>query len=145
MVAYAARHGKQKISHGSVRRRVALHRSTPSRAGRTGAPQAPRLTGDPRRRLLRPKERLPMAATAQGLPALEDRLRLVQEVAHRWDVGAPEHRAARVRERLRSQVGRDPHPSAGIAEMGLCPFARLSVPKSNHNILRRCRDAESYK
>src|SRR5918993_1618074 len=95
MVAYAARHGEQKIPHGFVRQRVALHRSIPSRAGRTGTPQAPRLTGDPRRRLLRAQERLPLAAFAPRLPALEDRLRLVQEVAHRRDVGAPERWAAR--------------------------------------------------
>src|SRR4028119_2477736 len=87
MVAYAAPHGEQKIPHRSVRQRVALHRSTPSRAGRTGTPQASRLTGDPERRLLRPQERLSMAAFAPRLPALEVRLRLVQEVAHRRDVG----------------------------------------------------------
>jgi len=32
--------------------------------------------------LLRPKKRLPAEATAEGLPALEERLLLVQEVAH---------------------------------------------------------------
>src|SRR5918995_103827 len=95
MVAYAARHGEQKIPHGFVRQRVALHRSIPSRAGRTGTPQAPRLTDDPERRLLRAQERLPLAAFAPRLPALEDRLRLVQEMAHRRDVGASEHRTAR--------------------------------------------------
>src|SRR5829696_8641537 len=36
--------------------------------------QASRLTGDPRRRLLRPQERLPLAAFAPRVPALEDRL-----------------------------------------------------------------------
>src|SRR5215216_2704876 len=99
MVAYAAPHGEQKISHGSVRRRMALHHSASSRARRVGTPQASRFTGDPRRRLLlRAQERLPLAATAEGLPALEERLRLVQEVAHRRDVEASEHR--RLRERL---------------------------------------------
>ena len=96
MVAYAARHGEQEIPHGSVRQRVALHRSTPSRAGRTGTPQAPRLTGDHERRLLRARERLPMmAAFAPRLPDLEDRLGLVQEVAHRRGAGAPQRWAAR--------------------------------------------------
>src|SRR5215211_1846190 len=38
---------------------------------------------------------MPLAAPAEGLPALEDRLRLVQEVAHRRDVGASERRVAR--------------------------------------------------
>jgi hypothetical protein len=38
----------------------------------------------------------PVEATGPRLPALEDRLRLVvQEMAHRRDVGASEHRAAR--------------------------------------------------
>ncbi len=35
-------------------------------------------------------------------------------MAHRRDVGAPHN--AGLRERLRSQVGRDPHPSAGIVD-----------------------------
>src|SRR5829696_8760978 len=95
MVTYAWRHGEQEIPHGSVRRRMALHRPASSRAHRTRTPQASRPEGDPERRLLRPKERLPLAVVAEGLPAVEDRLRLVQEVAHRWDVAAPERRAAR--------------------------------------------------
>ena len=44
---------------------------------------------------------------------MKDRLRLVQEVAHRRDVGAPERRAARG---LRCQLGRDPNPGAGIVD-----------------------------
>ena len=43
MVAYALRHGKQEIPHGSVRRRMEVH---------------------PRRRLLRPEEWLPLAVVA---------------------------------------------------------------------------------
>src|SRR5215211_2843815 len=74
---------------------MALYRPASSRAHGTRTPQAPRLEGDPRRRLLRAKERLPVAAFAPRVPALEDRLRLVQEVAHRRDLGAPERRAAR--------------------------------------------------
>jgi transposase len=82
-VAYAPRHGEQKIPHGSVRRRMALHQPTSSRAHRTRTPQASRLASDPRRRLLRAQKRLPLAVAAEGLPSLEDRLRLVQEMAHR--------------------------------------------------------------
>src|SRR5829696_5605732 len=74
---------------------MALHQFASSRARRVGTPQASRLTGDPRRRLLRAQERLPLATAAEGLSALEDRLRLVQEMAHRRDVGASEHRTAR--------------------------------------------------
>ena len=84
MVAYAPRHGEQEeMPYRSVRRRMALYRPTSSRAQGTRAPQASRLESDPRRPLLRAKERLPLAFAAQGLPAAEDRLRLVQEVALR--------------------------------------------------------------
>src|SRR5215211_4817830 len=75
---------------------MALHWPASARAHRAGTPQAPRLTSDPKRRLLRPKERLPLAAIAEGLSALEERLRLVQEkMAHRRDLRAPQRRAAR--------------------------------------------------
>jgi hypothetical protein len=77
MVAYALRHGKQEIPHGSVRRRMALHQPPSARSGRTRTPQASRPKGDPRRRLLRLEERLPLAVAASRVPALEDRLRLV--------------------------------------------------------------------
>src|SRR5688500_14645763 len=95
MVTYAPSYEKQQIPHGSVRRRIALHPPASARAHRARALQAPRPESDPRRRLLRLEERLSLAVVAEGLPAVEDRLRLVQEMAHRWDVGAPERRAAR--------------------------------------------------
>jgi hypothetical protein len=47
------------------------------------------------RRLLCAKERLPLAVAAEGLPFLKERLRLLQEVAHRRDMEALEHRTAR--------------------------------------------------
>jgi putative transposase len=114
MVAYAPRHGEQKIPHGSVRRRMALHQPTSSRAHRTRTPQASRLKGDPRCRLLCAQERLSLAVAAEGLPSLEDRLRLVQEMAHRWHLGALEN--TELRELLRVRLGRDPNPSAAIVD-----------------------------
>ena len=45
---------------------------------------------------------------------MEDRLRLVQEVAHRWYLGALEN--AELRELLRVRLGRDPDPSAAIVD-----------------------------
>src|SRR3712207_4370099 len=113
MVAYAPCHGEQEIPHGSIRRRVALYRPASARAHGTRTPQASRLKGDPRCRLLRAQERLPLALAAQRLPAVEDRLRLVQEVAHRWYW---ERLNAQLRQRLRWRLGRDPHPSAGIVD-----------------------------
>ena len=55
-----------------------------------------------------------MAIAAEGLPALEDRLRLVQELALR--VGTWERLNAELRELLRARLGRDPKPSAGIVD-----------------------------
>src|SRR5919112_2460319 len=83
MFAYALRYGEQEIPYGFVRRGMVLHPPSSSRTHQRRAPQASRLAADPRRRLLRPEERLSLAMAAEGLPALEDRLRLVQEVAHR--------------------------------------------------------------
>jgi hypothetical protein len=95
MMAYALRHGEHQIPHGSVRRRMALHPPASSRTRAARTPQATRLEGDPRRRLLRPKVRLSLAAFVPRLPSLAFRLRLVQEVAHRRDMGELERRAAR--------------------------------------------------
>src|SRR5918995_6802262 len=45
---------------------------------------------------------------------MEDRLRLVQALAHRWYLGALEN--AELRELLRVRLGRDPDPSAAIVD-----------------------------
>jgi hypothetical protein len=75
--------------------RSRLRSPASSRTHQGRAPQASRLAADPRRRLLLcAKERLPLAHVAEGLPALEDRLRLVPEAAHRRYLGAPERRTA---------------------------------------------------
>src|SRR5918994_3976626 len=74
---------------------MALHPPSSSRTHQRRAPQTTRLAADPRRRLLRAQERLPLAVAAEGLPALEDRLRLVQEVAYRRYLGTSERPAAR--------------------------------------------------
>jgi putative transposase len=72
------------------------------------------LKSDPQRRLLRPEERLPLAVATEGVPALEDRLRLV---LRRWRLdGTWERLNAELRERLRSRLGRNPNPSAGIVD-----------------------------
>ena len=55
-----------------------------------------------------------MEATAEGLPALEKRLRLVQA---KWRIdGTFERLNAALRELLRARLGRAPLPSAGIAD-----------------------------
>jgi hypothetical protein len=113
-VTYAVGYGEQEIPYGSVRRRMALHPPTSSRAYRAWAPQASRPEGDPRRRFLRAKEWLPLAMLTEGLPAVEDRLRLVQKVALRRYLRTPECRAASAPTTPAWQ--RDPNPSAGVVD-----------------------------
>ena len=55
-----------------------------------------------------------LAVAAERVPTVEDRLRLVQEMANRRYLGAPEN--AELRERLRRRLGRDPDPSAAIVD-----------------------------
>src|SRR5215217_2180785 len=74
MVAYAVRHGEHHLPHGFVRRRMALHQSASARTHGTRTSQASQLKSDPRCRLLRPEERLPLAVATEGLSALEERL-----------------------------------------------------------------------
>jgi hypothetical protein len=114
MFAYALLYAEQEIPYGCVRRGMELHPPASSRTDRTRSSQASRLAADPRRRLLRAKERLSLAVAAEGLPALEDGLRLVQEVAHRRYLAAAER--LKLRRRLRRRLGRDPNPSAAIVD-----------------------------
>jgi putative transposase len=67
----------------------------------------------PRRHLLRLKEWLPLEAIAPRVPALENRLLLVQKMAIE---GTFEHLNAALRERLRVLSGRNAQPSAGIVD-----------------------------
>jgi transposase len=114
MVAYALRHGEQEVPHGSVRRRMALHPRASSRAHGPRTPQASRLKGDPRRRLLRAQERLSLAVAAEGVPTVEE---TVYDWFRRWRIdGTWERLNAELRKLLRMRFGRDPDPSAAIVD-----------------------------
>src|SRR5829696_10236255 len=93
---------------------MALYQPSPARARLSRSPQATRLAADPRCRLLRPEERLSLAHAAPRVPAVEDRLRLVQEMALRE--GTWERLNAALRERVRARSVRNPQPSAGIVD-----------------------------
>jgi putative transposase len=67
----------------------------------------------PRRRLLPLEKRLRLAAFAPRVPALENRLLLVQEMGID---GTFERLNATLCERLRVTLGRNPQPSAGIVD-----------------------------
>src|SRR5215203_2975615 len=79
-MAYASAH--DDLSHRPFRRRVRTHRASSALHQPERTPQDPRPARDPKRCLLRPEERLSLAAVAPRVPALEERLPLVQEVAH---------------------------------------------------------------
>src|SRR5215210_3703629 len=110
MVAYALRYAEHEIPHGSFRRRMAMYQPSPARARVPRPSQATRIAGDPRRRLLRAKERVSLAHATLRVSAVEDRLRLVQEVAHRWYLGATKRRAARA---PAGEVGQGPPAQCG--------------------------------
>jgi hypothetical protein len=71
MVVYAPRYGEQEIPHRSLRRPRGVLGFPYSRAHGARTPQATRLKGYPQRRFLCVEEWLPLAPTAEGLPALE--------------------------------------------------------------------------
>jgi transposase len=114
MVAYALRYGEQEIPHRSVRRRMEMPPPASSRTRQRRTPQAARLEGDPRRRLLRAKERLPLAVAAEGL---RTPWKTVYDWFRRWRIdGTWQRLNTELRGLLRARLGRDPKPSAAIVD-----------------------------
>src|SRR5215204_1213024 len=90
------------------------------RASRPASEQArtaksPHHPRDPRRGVLRAQERLSLEAAAPRLPAVGNRLLLVQDVAYRRDVGEVERRAARATARQPGQGGPPERGHRGFA------------------------------
>jgi putative transposase len=112
-MTYAPEHEKE-LPDRPYRGRMEMPRAP--RPGARGARTAedPHHPRDPRCRLLRPQKRLPLAATSARLPALADRLLVVRKMARRRNPF--ERLTAALRERLRVRLGRNPLPSAGIAD-----------------------------
>ena len=101
---------------------MALHKPTSARPHRTRTPQAALLAGYPRRRLLRPKERLcPWRLLPKDFPPWKT----VYDWFRRWRIdGTWERLNTELRDRLRCRLGRDPHPSAGIVDSHSQPGPR---------------------
>jgi putative transposase len=114
MVAYAPRHGEQKIPYGSLRRRMALHQPTSSRAHRTRTPQAShglRAILDAVFYVL--KSGCPWRLLPKDFPPWKT----VYDWFRRWRIdGTWERLNTELRELLRVRLGRDPNPSAGIVD-----------------------------
>ena len=112
-MTYAPRH-EEEILHRPVRRPMEVPRAPCSGVQRARTAEDPHHPRGARRRLLSAEGRLPVAAVAPRLPAVGDRL-LVGSGRWRAD-GTLERLNAPLREALRARSGRDPLPSAGIAD-----------------------------
>src|SRR3712207_4705468 len=92
---------------------MALHRPPSARPYRARTPQASRLTGNPRRRLLRPKSGCPWRLLPRDFPPWKT----VYDWFRRWRIdGTFERLNTELRKRLRRRLGRDPNPSAGVVD-----------------------------
>jgi putative transposase len=113
-VAYAPPHGEQEIPHGSVRRRMALHRPASARAHRTRTPQglhSLRAILDAVFYVL--KSGCPWRMLPRDFPPWKT----VYDWFRRWRLdGTWERLNAALRQRLRWRLGRNPQPSAGIVD-----------------------------
>ena len=82
-MTYAPEHEKELFDRPH-RRRMGVHRATPSVSQQARTTEDPRYPRDPRRDLLlRPEKRLPLAATTEGFPPMGDCLLVVREMALR--------------------------------------------------------------
>src|SRR5215212_6220167 len=90
---YSSMHEKI-LPNRPCRYRVGVHRSALAGPRKRRATSPSQLARDPRRHLLRLEERLPLAAFAPRLPALADRLPLLQGLASGRGLGEGACRAA---------------------------------------------------
>src|SRR5215218_83768 len=83
---YSNTHEKT-LPYGSFRRRMETHSAPPASSHRIRTTQDPRSSRDPRRRLLPPENRMPVAALAPQLPQVAHRLLVLPQMAHRRYLG----------------------------------------------------------
>jgi putative transposase len=91
-----------------------LHRASHTYSKRAWAAQDSQPPPDPKRNLLRPKKRLPVAHASARLPSMAHP---VYYYFRKWRIdGTWESINRAIRERLRVRLKRDPQPSAGIVD-----------------------------
>src|SRR5215213_2543606 len=84
---------KEKVvPDGFIGCRMELHRGSFAHPPMTWTAEDPQSPRDPERRLLPPKERLPVATASARLPQVAHRLPLLQEMALRRYLGADQPR-----------------------------------------------------
>src|SRR5215213_710908 len=86
VVRYSSTHEKT-LPNGPLRRRMELLRAPPARPQGTWTAENSQPSRDPKRHLLPPKERLPVAALAPRLSSMAHRLPLLQKMAYRRYLG----------------------------------------------------------
>ena len=114
VIRYSSRYEKT-LPDGPFRCRMELHRTPHARPQGTWPAEDPQPSRDPERRLLPPKERLPVVAThAPRLPQVVHRLPLLQEMAFRRHLGACQSSSARTP--TGTLKARSFKPSAGVVD-----------------------------
>jgi putative transposase len=112
-MTYAPEHEKELLNR-SVRRRMGLPKAPCSDSQQAWSPENPHRPRDFQRHLLHPQERVHLAATS---PRLRTPWETVYWWFRRWRVdGTFERLNAALRGRLRTRLGRNAHPSAGIVD-----------------------------
>jgi len=90
-----ARGYEEELLDRPVRRRMEVPGTPRPGSEQARTTEGPRCPRDIRCGLLRAQERLSLAVVAPRLPTLGDRLLVVREVAHGWNLRAPQRRATR--------------------------------------------------
>jgi hypothetical protein len=83
---YSSRYEKT-LPDGSFRRRMEIHKASLARTQRLWTTQDPQPSRDPKRHLLPPKERVPVASAPSRFPSVAHRIPLLQTMAHRRNLG----------------------------------------------------------
>jgi hypothetical protein len=94
VIRYSSMHEKA-LPDQPLQRRMGLFKASSSRPKSHRPTEDPQSTGNTQCDLLRPEEWLPLMPSATRLPAVEDRLSLLQSLAHRRRLGADESRDPR--------------------------------------------------
>ena len=112
-MTYAPKHEKELLDQ-SYRPRMGVSQTPRPTSQQTRTTQNSHHPRDPRCGLLRPKKRLSLAVVAPRLPTLGDRIYCW---FRRWRIdGTWEQLNATLRERVRTSLGRNAQPSAGIVD-----------------------------
>src|SRR5215217_9390240 len=114
VIQYSSMHEKT-LPNRSFRCRMELYRASPARPQRIWTAEDPQPSCDPERRLLPPKEWLPVVAHASS--RLPYRWPTLYHYFRTWRIDGTWERINRaIRQRLRVRLKREPQPTAGVVD-----------------------------